>query len=340
MEAYFAITGETLPVHCWVRRHADWGEPPILRRRWFSQQFYLYHLGMIRVRHPRILTVGSSRVGSFASRMFVPLSQSFYRADNMIYRIEDLKALTALLADGDLPRPEVLILGLDHWLLSPRQGRSAWLDAGMHDDVLDPAAHIAVMRQLALDAVLHRRKPAAARSMPATPPARLPDLGAPLLEYDYPVYVDREQPPVIDRVRNGGNRFEFIDDLDGDHVAALFDALRALRDMRIEVVVLLPPFSTETYACLRTHPQHRAWWQRYTVELPAALRAAGFVCIGPATPTDYHLTDRGNMHDGFHCGSYMMSFILEDLVAATPAQSLLRQIDLAHLRHLRVPAGI
>lgn len=205
----------------------------------------------------------------------------------------------------------------------------------MRDDVLDPAAHIAVMRQLARDTLRLRRKPASARPMPATPPARFPDLAAPLLEYNYPVYVDREQPPVIDRVRNGGDRFEYIADLDSDHVAALFQSLRTLRDMKIEVVVLLPPFASETYECLRAHPRHRVWWQHYTVDLPAALRGAGFVCVGPAIPADYRLTDRGNMHDGFHCGPYMMSFILEDLVAATLAPSLLRQIDLAHLRRLR-----
>src|SRR4051812_12293983 len=84
----------------------------------FSQQYNLSKSAMIRRRNPRIVALGSSRVMEFRALMFHPFEASFYNGGGLIQTVNDLAAYTRQVKEGSMPRPQVIIIGIDPWWMS------------------------------------------------------------------------------------------------------------------------------------------------------------------------------------------------------------------------------
>src|SRR5882724_1188843 len=111
----------------------------LLARGSFSQQFNLSKSEMIRLRRPRILAVGSSRVMEFRRFMFHPYEDAFYNAGGLIQSVNDLAAYARQVKEGTLPASQVVIVGIDPWWVSEAAvplSKKSWLD-GEEDAVYE-----------------------------------------------------------------------------------------------------------------------------------------------------------------------------------------------------------
>jgi len=353
-EVLLARLGESWPVSLVVRVEQT-AQPSLYGRGLFSQQFGLYKQRSIARRQPRILVLGSSRVQQFRRAMFRPLDAGFYNAGGMIQNLGDLEQLAESIEAGGLAAPRAVLIGIDPWWLAARdrpipEGWSATNDA--HDAVLRPAAHLAVARNLVRGRgwswqalVAGARGPSPYYQQPAIGAAALRGQGfredgsyqydpSMLLAFiDRPVYHDREQPPVTERIARTSHQFTPADGVASARLEHLVTSLGRLRAQGIEVYALLPPFSTPAAAALDRSPALGAWWRAYHRALPQRLAAVGVDGLDAGTPAEHGLGDV-SMIDGFHPSEVFAGHLLRDLVRALPADRLLAQIDVRALEAL------
>lgn len=328
-------TGESWPVTRALaaqREAAREGEELLWDRRLFSQQFNVYKLAGIAAGDPEVLVVGSSRVMQFRAEHVSPLS--FYNAGGLLQGYADLTKLLDMLSSGQLPMPEVLVIGLDPWwFTSGEPGPPSWLvPARLTDAAFDPSAHLRALVAIPgdarpLDAVL------GSESTPTSGGLGLNAMrgngfradgsrryGGYLLEFAcHPRYRDRESPPVLERIRQGSRQFAVGAGFDRDRWST---ALATMRALPTEVVVFVPPVSTEAARALRASPPHARWWEHY---LEAARSAAGVQAVVIESPETVGLDDR-YMLDGFHPSEVLIGMAVAEMQERAPAASPLRRV--------------
>jgi hypothetical protein len=315
--------------------------------RFFPHGFNVFKLAGIRHRQPGILVVGSSRVMQIRDRSFQPLESEFYNAGGLLQSVFDLNTLAGMLVDGEISQPEVMIVGIDPWWLKSIGWDASWL---VDDDQgYGFAVHLGALRMVARKLALGDLFAAAVRT--DSPYFGYGAIGASarfegsgfrkdgshqrppreVLEFiDTPVYVDRERPPVIERVRELKKNFAVPASVDRERVQLVIDSLSTMSDLGIEVHVFLPPFSSEVFQALDESEALKAWWDYYKVEFPALLEAEGFAVIPVAEPASLGLDDL-YMCDGFHPSEVYMGHVVRNLVEAAPASSPLQRVDVSAL---------
>lgn len=332
-------------------------EPALIcSRSLLSQQFNVYKsLGMRRF-SPRIVVLGTSRVMQFRGIMFSPIGDMMYNAGGMVQGLTDYEDFAERLSDGDLPRPEVLIVGIDPWILKVGPERESWMsrDRFLRDDAFCFVAHLMAFRKTVREdlwPIIWAR----AWSDGFSPVFHLPTLGIGAasggtgfrldgsVSYEYmladylldPVFRDRDKnSPILVRIRDRTEEFSPSRGLDTNKLERLVAALRKIKDQGVEVIAFLPPFAAVATEILDEKPQDYLWWAPYRQGLPRELLSAGVPCLNYGTPHDFGLGDDA-MFDVFHPGEVLVSILLENLVELSRNDSLLREIDLVHLRHLR-----
>ena len=344
-------TGESWPVARVAARQP--GLPDALYGRQFlSQQYNLYKMANIRRRSPAIVVVGSSRVMQFRDFLFPPYATAFYNAGGLIQTGEDVAAFADSVRSGAIPRPRVVLLGIDPWWLKPGGGRGSWVaDGPSRDAAFRFGEHVQAARSL----LRETRFPwwrAFTGEMIRSPAYGYPALGLAALRYGdgerndgshlytsivleflrKPGYRDREEPPIIERVRRASRQFTPAASLDPERTSALMAALRRLRAAGVEVVTFEPPFSSEVLAALDASSP--GWWVDYRDRLPDRIRREGFACLSVTSPADFGLDD-AYMLDGFHPSEVLDSHLVERFVDAAAPGSLMKSVDLASVRRLR-----
>ena len=143
-------TGETWPVSRVIDTQLSLGTTSSLYSRMlFSQQLNVYKYAMIKRTRPKIVMHGTSRVMQIRDFMFHPLEQWFYNAGGMMQSPQDVATYAERIRSGDLPKPEVLIFGIDPWWVKEGDSHEGWLDSqSLQDDVKLFPAHIKAARQL------------------------------------------------------------------------------------------------------------------------------------------------------------------------------------------------
>jgi hypothetical protein len=356
LEAALWRTAESWPADQVLAAQAAAGGESLYGRGFFSQQFNLYKRGAIAARKPEILVVGSSRVMQFRAQMFP--GHSFYNGGGLLQNLGDLVALARILREERLPRPKVMIVGIDPWWMSFGASTRSWLD-DRNEAAHQFSGHVNALRALLRDRQFPWR--AALTGTARTSPVfgyrafgvQALEVGAgergsdgshlytaSILEYlEKPVYRDRESPPMIDRVPTGRVPFTPSDGLDPGLVTSALLALRELSAMGIETQVYLPPVSSALAAALSASPRHGRWWREYREEFPRALRQAGFVVTGPARPVDDGLDDR-YMFDGVHPSEVMVARAVAGMVRAAQPGGVLGALDAAALEALAARAEL
>jgi hypothetical protein len=332
----------------------------IFGRQYFSQQFNVFKLTAIERRRPAIVTVGSSRVMQFRAFMFEPRAAEFFNAGGLLRVAPDLAAYAELVATGQVPAPEVVIVGIDPWWISKGHSDSSWLtSAHPGDAALQFGEHVNVAR-----AILRRGDfPWRAAILGAG--TRSPGFGYgavglaarlygngervsdgshlytdEIVEYvSHPAYRDREFPPIRDRVTMETAPFEKSDGIDWDAARRVVAALARLRDAGVEVYAIEPPVSDEVAALLSASPGLSRWWREYTTEFPRLFREANLSLFVAGSPSTHGLDDR-YMFDGMHPGEVFVALMLEDMIAGAPKGSALAGIDARRLAARRASAAI
>jgi hypothetical protein len=353
-------TGDSWPVSRVLRVQDEMGEF-LYRPAYFSQQFNVYKSAMIKHRQPSILVLGSSRVMKIRDFMFHPLESSFYNAGGMLQTLDDLTEYADMVKAGELPKPRVAIVAVDPWWLKPQEaGGQSWLaPERMRDEAYRFAAHIGAARILMHARPVPWREALAGAGSPS-PYYKKPCIGTfairhgagfrsdgsrqemPAVVLDFiknPVYVDREEPPIIDRIRENLRQFSLPAQIDSPRVGELLAAFETLTGAGVEVRPFLAPFANEAVAALEQSPTLSQWWREYRDHLPQLLRENGIDCGPPTSPSHYGLDDT-YMFDGWHGGEVLMSYIMKDVIRRAPETSILRDVDLAHIDELLNGKGI
>lgn len=345
-EAPFLWLGEIWPARMViaVQRHLA-GDSVYARGDYFSQQLGVYKQAGIRSVRPAVLVAGSSRVLQMREEAFAPL-RSFYNGGGMLQNAFDVARLAELLRDRHLPRPEVLVLGIDPWWLKQDMGARSWLDDP--DQALDLTAHLSVFRALTRD----RRwgELIDGLSLPVVHPTLSPlAIGyfarrsgngfrrdgsrqyEPSIYAAFqadPRFIDREQPPVIDRIRSLRAQFALPAGVDRGRVEMIVEGVRRIVASGVEVQALLPPFSTESVEALAASAALGPLWRYYTTVLPGELERAGARVTSILSPATVGLSDV-YMVDGFHAGEVLMTVIARRI--AGEGSAALREVDVAAL---------
>ena len=356
-ESAFWKTGEAWPIQRAVRYQQNAAAEVIYGRAFFSQQFNVYKLAGIMHRRPEILAIGSSRVLQIRDFMLAPLDDKFYNAGGLIQNIYDIAAFAEMLQEGKVPGPRVLLVGIDPWWLKTSRGAGTWLAAG--DNSLLFASHIEAMRE-----VVDRKRYSELFKSFAGPDAdlgHLPDtIGinarvngsgfrkdgsrhySPRILYDYldnPRYVDRERPPVVKRVRKNKRQLSLPADINPDKLRLLLDSLASVKQLGIELYVIMPPFSSEVVEAIGRSEVQASWWNAYRDELPQELQRLGISVLEVESSVDSGLDDR-YMIDGFHPGEVYMAHLVEKMLRKAASGSLLQQVDARKLRSRVLTAAI
>jgi hypothetical protein len=348
----FAVwrTGESWPLARVVDTQLSLGTTPSLYGRLlFSQQFNVYKYHMIKRTHPKIIMHGTSRVMQIRDFMFHPLEQWFYNAGGMLQSPHDVASYAASIRSGDLPKPEVLIFGVDPWWVKEGNAHEGWLDSqSLQDDVWFFPAHIEAAR------LLVRRRVFPWKALLAGAPAPSPGyhyqaIGAkPLLDGSGfridgslelgpemilesmrdPRYKDRSD--ILQMVTEYLEPFTLPARVDPRRITVLLTALTELQHMGVEVYVFLPPFASDVQTVFETSPTWQPFWRAYHLDLPTRLRAAGIVCLPLSVPQQDGFDDR-YMYDGYHPTEIYAAALVKHILQQAAPHSLLREVDLAYL---------
>ncbi len=341
-------TGDSLPA-AQIHRQQGLVAETLYGRSYFSQQFNVYKIAGIRLRKPSILVIGSSRVMQFRDLMFAPLQQEFYNAGGILQNSSDLRAFTEMVVEGKIPSPRVLIVGIDPWWIKKGYGEATWLYDP--DEVYSPAVHVSVMRRI-LSSGRQLGELLAGYRLPARAPSghlgigslarrnssgfradgsKHPPLDVLLDCAKSPVYVDRESPPVIQRIVRHSKPFSLPATVDEVQVERIVDSLKTLKNQGMEVYTFLPPFSSEAFAALDQDGEMEKWWRYYKDTLPLLLKRQGLEVISINRPQDLGLDDT-YMLDGFHPSEVFIARVTERLLDLAQPSSLLKKVDLTLLR--------
>ena len=332
-------------------------EETLYGRAYFSQQFNLFKLAGIKYRRPAILAVGSSRVMQIRDFMFTPLEKDFYNAGGLLHNAYDVQWLANAFVTGDLPMPKVLIIGIDPWWLRADRGFETWLTD--EDDVFRVGGHIEAFREiwkqggiggLISSSILASESPyfryhaigsAAEKyghgfrkdgSLQYSPQM--------LLEYlKNPGYVDREKPPIIERIRRYRSYFTVPVILDKEKIRIIFDSLSLLQKTEIEMHVFMPPVSSEVLKALDQSVELSKWWQFYKNDMPGLLKKRGMTVIPVAQPAHLGLSDL-YMIDGFHASEVYMAKVVRMIIENIQHPSYLKSVDLEKLSYTIENAAI
>jgi hypothetical protein len=346
-EAAFWVSGDSWPMAKVAAAHE--GRTSLLVRPQLFAQSYGFKFHRVRALKPDIICLGTSRVLQIRDLFFDSSKTAFYNGGGMLGSFADIHGYTEALREGSLPKPQVIIFGIDPWWmktgLPPVQ--TTWdKDSQYADSFYIPEAHIAAIRAAFKQKGLiwpgslgMAFNPAPYNGYPAIGGAALnkgvgfridgsyqydPSLIISYIEKG-PHFEDRETPPVIERLRERKEQFTPAEGLDQAMLDALIVDLKALQQMGIEPLVFLPPWANESYTQLEKDVTVHGWWRDYKTLMPEALKKAGVPCVGPSTPQDYGLDDT-TMWDGFHPSEVLMARIIRDLVQHTAPDAKIRTI--------------
>lgn len=362
MEAIFWRGRECWPAS-WIRQEFKADPDTLYGPRYFQPAIDEVRLEILREGSVEVLALGSSRVTRFRATMFAPMETRFLNAGLMVTNVSELESFASLFLDGRLPLPKVIIVGIDPWWMknldeksSPKLSPSELL--AHPNATVSAAAHLEAMRTF-LGNVNVPWGIFSPSHQPKDPfyGHNAIGLGAMLNGNCYRTdgsilsceqiadylatghYVDRETPPIIERIRNRTMRFNPSSGVNWKKANRIIAALAALKAKGIEVYAFLPPFSTESDKALREIDELSTWYREYRVDFLQRLREAGIVTVDVPTPAIYGLSD-DTMTDGFHASDFLMAYVVEDLVKQAPRDGVLGSVDLDHLRKIRTGPGV
>lgn len=332
----------------------------LLIRPQFFAQSYGFKFHRMRALQPDVVCLGTSRVLQIRSLLFAP-GVKFYNGGGMLGSFADIEAYAHAIASGTLPKPKVAIFGIEPWWVKADlpPAKPTWdTDSQYADSFYIPEAHISAMRSVVKKVGLPWPGKLGYAYTPA-PHSGYPAVGVAALSkgvgfrhdgsYQYdpalitayftkPHYEDRETPPVIERLRKNTEQFTPSQDLDITRIESMLASFQQLRELGVQVLVILPPFANECYDYLQSQPPTQSWWQKYHASLPEKLSSAGFTCLTSTCPRDYGLDDT-SMWDGFHPGEVFMARIIHSLALKCPDASPMRALVSADLEKLATTAN-
>jgi len=322
-EAVLEWSGELWPIErvlAYQRAHPD-----ALFLRATDQVFYAYKYRGIVERRPAILVAGSSRTMKFRAEMFGDRARDFYNAGGILNSMRDAHDLAMALPASRTP--DVLLLGVDLWWLNDRVAPAYDFETeiskrtGVDEHIVALRWLITQPRSLAAEALsiagggsaaaigISARERGGGFRADGSFKSRVP---APRSEREWR-FVDRESPPIVDRVRSASANFPPADRVSAERLALLDAALARFQQQHVAVVGYLPPFASDVVARLSTDPRHSRFWADFRRTMPEVFRRHGFPMIDASEPSAFGMDDRA-MSDGEHAEETFHLHVLKALL--------------------------
>lgn len=345
-ESILLYLGESMPVS-WAIHIQKRVDNTLYLRKYFSHQFNIYKYKLIQIKKPKILILGSSRVMQFRDFMFHPFEKEFLTAGGMIRSVSELKQYVDLVSSEDLPKPEVVIIGVDHWWI--KKGdlyNSNWLSKeGLKDDAYNFSAHITAAREFLkrkdfpFYQVKRKWKKKDLYGFNTIGCLSNEDIrgfrndgscfyGVSLLK-DYikkPVYIDRESFPFIDRVKTKQKQFKTPAEIDKGKVKILLASIQDMKNMEIEIYIFPPALSNQCYQAIQASGELKTFWNQYIKELKKISNDLGVKFWPYRGPDDYGLSDK-YMIDGAHPSEVFIGYYLQEMFKKNKKNSSIFKVD-------------
>jgi len=279
--------------------------------RALDQVFYNFKYRAIERHRPSVLVLGSSRTMKFRAGMFGDRAADFYNAGGMVNSLADLHAFCFARPPARLP--DVVILGVDLWWLNGQVQPVFRFEQEIdRDRAWTFDQHVTGIRWLLHHPVV------AAQQLAGLAARREPELiglgarqgrggfrvdgsfasGVPVPRPGEP-FVDREEPPIIDRVRSGTANFIPTDRIDSARLTMLTSVLDAYRSQHRVVIGYLPPFSSAVAETLESDPRYASFFAEFRRVVPSLFAERQFPLVDASDTSAVGMDDRA-MSDGFH----------------------------------------
>ena len=342
----------------WVLKAFERDSRTLYGPRFFAPAIQEIRLAKLRQGNVKVFALGSSRVTQFRAPMFAPMQNEFLNGGLMVGSLPELLSAVALFTEGKVPAPKAIIVGIDPWWIKRGSQRSPAQSPNEQSvSTLSAVSHLEAIRRFLSQASIAWEvlRPGFAHkdAFYGYEAIGLGALSGNCYRADGSIqscthiadyvkkgrYRDRENPPVIERIRTRTQRFGETPGIDWKRADKVIAALESLKVRGIEVYAFLPPFSTECDQALQESKGLSVWYAEYRTEFLRRVNAADIVCLDVPSPKTYGLTD-DYMIDGFHPGDVFMTYVVEDLVRRAPVGSTLAAVDLDSLRQLRQRPGV
>jgi hypothetical protein len=287
--------------------------PDSLYLRGIDQSFYAYKYRAILEKHPSILAAGSSRMMKFRAPMFGDKADAFYNAAGMLNSLRDLRDFCLSLPPSRTPG--VLLLGIDLWWLNDHVppvfsfeeeiAKGSGLSFDEHIiGIRWLLTHPRLFARQAIALIRGGQKRAIGISARERGGGFRPDgslkspLDTPRTEEEWR-FVDRETPPIVERVKNAAANFPPATSVSPERLALLELVLAEHEKKGVFVIGYLPPFSSEVIARLESDPRHSRFWADFRRKIPELFRHHGFPVLDASDAASVGMDDRA-LSDGFH----------------------------------------
>lgn len=260
------LSGELIPVECVARAQFQGGRP-IYFGCAYSEPAALLKLRGTQLRRPEVLALGTSRVLQFRSEFFKP-AVNFYNAGLAIENLSDIREFIERLPRGS--EPKVLIAGLDQRTFNPRDRSNS--PGGIRATLADARSPRRILRTF----TDNWRKLYADYRAGKIPLARLRAREDGVRRIGLRAVVDgdgfrndgsyyyarnitgglRNLDEGLHRIRNGGYRFDYGQEVAPGALVELRRLLDLCRERRIHLVAFLPPYAGVAYEELRATGRH------------------------------------------------------------------------------------
>lgn len=306
-ELAFWRIGENWPLTRVTAAQARNPEAVFLRRR-FPEQLLPYKRLTMLEREASIIAIGSSRVMKFRSQLFGGEAAKFYNFG----AASDLKQTGWILEQIPAsPLPRVLYSVDPWWFNKPYSDRVDDRLAHLDDAAWLWKAHLTALRASLFtdrrrvptwlfDPIANRLGAAAQESGSGfrRDGSLRGIVPAPTNEEDWR-YVEREVPPVVERVHNGTKQYIVTTEPDAQLLQQFREQLRVLRDRGAFVVGFFPPISVEVLAAIRSRPEQASYADAVAKTIPPIFAEFGFPFFDFSSTATLGLDDT-YLIDGMH----------------------------------------
>jgi hypothetical protein len=327
-ERALEATGESWPLRQVIR--AQQSAPALFQRQyWSANSISAYKFQAMNENQPKILVLGSTRMGGLRAEMFAPSGQQFYNGAGLIRNLSDLQAV--LDRTPASATPPLVIVGLDLWWFSYHwpMGSIDWNE----DPDGNWMARSSTIARLAL-------KPWTLFASPRTAPYPLIGLAAMRsgegFRSDGSIAFAPDESSstlsahpgasVLERVESGSGEFTPNPALSRERLQRLALVLRQFRERGALVAGIAPPFSIKVVDRLTIHPVHRQFWQDFRIETARTFRNAGFPFLDASDPRQLNLDDT-YLLDGSQAGEVFWLAVLDHFGADPRIKAQLPQLS-------------
>jgi hypothetical protein len=335
-EYFLSRIKENTTIKTAIKHQMESKEECYYGRALFSEAINRYKFESLQCKKPTILTLGQSIVMNFRDFFFHPLENEFYNTGLMAKTVADFVYFSELIEQGVVKKPELIIIGIDHTFVIGHNGLDK--EKGLRDletdQVYECKEHLRAIQTVFLDSDVRE---------------------VPTIDYGFGkkgmvgngyrkdgsfAYKWETLNLVNDSIHNQGpklnvpsNKYRYGENvfMDSIKVKTLFEVLNKYRNMGIEVLIYIPPFSDELYIELMRNEKFKAFWSQY-LHITDQMEAQHFDVIKFTTPSRIGLTDY-SMNNANHPSDVMVAKqFYAYCISSTRKNKFIDKIDTAYLK--------